>query len=77
MSDNDNHTHKSLGATLGALGPGGMAAIRFEDHTRLFGSDLTEDQLESQREADRFAALHGCERSIDHSAKKVWFTKKQ
>jgi hypothetical protein len=78
MADNDDepHTHKSLGDVLGALGPGGMTAIRFDDYSRLFGTEPTEDQLESKREADRFAALHGCEPSIDHAAKKVWFKKK-
>jgi len=71
------HTHKSLADTLGALGPGGTAAIGFNDYVRLFGAQPTGEQLESQREADRFAALHGCEHRVDHAAKRVWFTKKK
>ena len=76
FKDGDGHTHQSLADALGALGPGGTAAIGFEDYARLFGKEPTEDQLESKREAERFAALHGCEPSVDHAAKKVWFKKK-
>ena len=76
FKDGDGHTHQSLADALGALGPGGMAAIGFENYKRLFGADPTEEQLETQREAARFAVQHGCEPSVDHTAKKVWFTKK-
>jgi hypothetical protein len=78
MADNDDepHTHKSLADMLGALGPGGTATIGFNDYARLFGAEPTGEQLESKREAARFAALHGCEHRVDHAAKKVWFKKK-
>jgi hypothetical protein len=48
MAD-ERHTHESLADVLGALGPGGTAAIRFEDHERLFGHQPTEDEMEGQR----------------------------
>jgi hypothetical protein len=78
MVDNSGagHTHKTLGDMLGALGPGGMTAIGFNDYARLFGKEPTGEELESKREAERFAALHGCEHSVDHAAKRVWFKKK-
>lgn len=74
-NDGERHTHKSLGETLGALGPGGMAAIRFDDYTRLFGKDPTEEELETQREAAAFAAKHGCQHEVDHRSRIVKFFK--
>jgi hypothetical protein len=77
MNDNSGeHTHKSLGDVLGALGPGGMTAIRFDDYKRLFGAEPTEDELEGQRAAGSFAAKHGCEHEVDHPKRQVWFRKK-
>lgn len=73
MAD-EKHTRESLADVLGALGPGGTAAIRFEDHERLFGSEPTEDEMESQRLAG-FAKEHGCTHKIDHAEKQVVFTK--
>jgi hypothetical protein len=73
MAD-EKHTRETLAGVLGALGPGGTAAIRFEDHERLFGSEPTEDELESRRLA-QFAKDNGCTHKIDPSEKRVVFTK--
>jgi hypothetical protein len=73
MAD-EKHTHESLADVLGALGPGGTAAIRFEDHARLFGREPTEDEMESQRLAE-FARDNGCTHKIDRAEKQVVFTK--
>jgi hypothetical protein len=75
-NDDQSHTHRSLAAALGALGPGGMATITFDDHERLFGSDPSENELEGQRAAGKFAADNGCEHGYDHAKKWVWFRKK-
>jgi hypothetical protein len=73
MAD-EKHTHESLADVLGALGPGGTAAIRFEDHERLFGHEPTEDEMESRRLA-QFAKDNGCTHKIDRAEKQVVFTK--
>jgi hypothetical protein len=73
MAD-EKHTRESLAEVLGALGPGGTAAIRFDDHERLFGHQPTEDEVEGQRLA-QFAKDHGCSHKIDRTEKKIVFTK--
>jgi hypothetical protein len=74
-NDADARSHHTLAATLGALGPGGTAAITFEDYTRLFGSEPSEDELEGRR-VRKFAADNACDHSVDHGKKRVWFRKK-
>ena len=76
FKDGDGHTHQSLGDALGALGPGGMAAIGFENYKRLFGSEPTQDELET-RAAGKFAEKYGAVHSIDHTKRQVTFTKKK
>lgn len=71
-NDGDGHTHESLANALGALGPGGTAAIRFEDYSRLFGHEPTEDELESER-VRRFARDAGCTHEVDHDNQRVVF----
>ena len=77
MTDNagSGHTHKSLSETLGALAPGGMAAIGFDDYKRLFGSEPTEDQIEGERAGKAFADKHGVEHEVDHRSRIVKFFK--
>ena len=72
----DGHTRETLASTLGALGPGGIASIGFEDYSRLFGSDPTEDQLDGQRAAS-FATKHGCEHKVDRAKRRLIFTKRK
>jgi hypothetical protein len=73
-NDDDGHTHESLAGVLGALGPGGMAAIRFEDYSRLFGHHPTDDEIEGDR-VRKFAKNFGCSHSVDHDTRRVVFTK--
>jgi hypothetical protein len=73
MAD-DRHTHESFSEVLGALGPGGTAAIRFDDYERLFGHQPTEDENEGAR-AHRFAKDLGCTQKVDHGNKQVVFRK--
>ncbi len=74
--DRHGHTHESFGQTLGALGPGGTASLEFDEYTRLFGKEPTEDELEGQRAGGAFAAKHGCAAEVDHAKKRVWFRKR-
>lgn len=70
----DEHTHKSLSDVLGALGPGGRATISFDEYSRLFGHEPTEDEIEGER-AHRFAKDNGCRQELDSAAKRVSFLK--
>jgi hypothetical protein len=74
MADDQGRTHKSFSEVLGALGPGGTAAIRFEDYERLFGHQPTEDEIEGVR-AHQFAKDFGCTQTVDHGRKQVVFRK--
>jgi hypothetical protein len=74
MADDDGHTHQSFSEVLGALGPGGTTAIRFEDYERIFGHEPTEDEIEGARAA-RFASDHGCSQTVDHGKGQVVFRK--
>ncbi len=71
-NDPEAHSHESLSTALGALGPGGMAALRFEDYTRLFGHEPTEDEIEGER-AHRFARDNRCSQAVDHERREVIF----
>lgn len=73
MADRE-HTHQSLSEVLGALGPGGRATISFDEYSRLFGHEPTEDEVEGER-AHRFAKGNDCRQAIDHSGKRVTFEK--
>jgi hypothetical protein len=73
----DGYTHQNLSQTLAALGPGGTAGIGFEDYERLFGKQPSEDELEGQRAAGKFANDHGCDHTVDHGKRQVWFTKRK
>jgi hypothetical protein len=73
----DGYSHENLSQTLAALGPGGTAGIGFEDYERLFGVQPTEDELEGRRAAGEFAETHDCDHTIDHTKKRVWFTKRK
>ena len=72
----DGHTRETLASTLGALGPGGIASIGFEDYSRVFGLEPTGDELEGQRAAS-FATKHGCDHKVDHAKRRVFFTKRK
>ena len=77
MSDNRGHTRETLSERLGALGPGGMAAVGFEDYKRLFGNEPREDELEGERAGKAFATNHGCDHEVDHSSRLVKFFKRR
>lgn len=72
----DGYSHHDLAHTLGALGPGGMTSIGFDDYERLWGVQPTEDELEGQRAAGKFASDNGCEHRVDHAKRRVFFHKK-
>ena len=75
MADDQPYQPKSFSQVLGALGPGGIATVSFDDYHTMFGHGPTEDQIEGARAA-RFASDHGCSQAFDHANRHVHFTKK-
>ncbi|MEJ0012670.1 MAG: hypothetical protein WDM94_08580 [Bauldia sp.] len=73
----DGYTHENLSQTLAALGPGGSATIGFEDYEQLFGAQPSEDEIEGQRAAGKFADRHDCDHEIDHAKRRVLFFKRK
>ena len=75
--ESEGKRRQSLGQMLGALGPGGMTAIGFEDYEHAFGEQPPEDELEGQHSVAQFAAEHNCEHKVDHAKRRVFFMKRK